>query len=112
MMLPAGKKRAMLLGSIVAPAASLLALALPACGTGNGSVLLAHTTPAAPPVVAVPARSGAEIELYSWFDLPNDDARARELSGIAWDDATHTLWGVQDESANIVPLVPDRDLKK
>jgi hypothetical protein len=50
------------------------------------------------------------VELWSWFDLP-DDPRSRELSGIAWDDATRTLWAVQDEAADIVPLRPDRALK-
>jgi hypothetical protein len=46
------------------------------------------------------------VEVYSFFDLP-DDPRARELSGIAWDDAARTLWAVQDETPNIVPLLPD-----
>ena len=54
---------------------------------------------------------GGTVEVHSWFDLP-DDPRSRELSGIAWDEATGTLWGVQDESANIVPLVPDQELRK
>jgi len=58
---------------------------------------------------AAPRPFGTAISIYSWFDLP-DDPRSRELSGIAWDDATRTLWGVQDESAIIVPLVPDRGL--
>src|SRR5688572_10171652 len=46
------------------------------------------------------------VNLYTWFDLP-DDPRSQELSGIAWDDSTHTLWAVQDGSASIVPLHPD-----
>jgi uncharacterized protein YjiK len=39
-----------------------------------------------------------------------DEPRSRELSGIAWDDATRTLWAVQDETANIVPIIPNADL--
>ena len=54
---------------------------------------------------------GGTVEVHSWFDLP-DDPRSRELSGIAWDETTGTLWGVQDESANIVPIVPDHELRK
>jgi len=50
------------------------------------------------------------VELIAWFDFPKDDPRSRELSGIAWDDASKTLWAVQDETPNIVPLVPDAKL--
>ena len=55
---------------------------------------------------------GTRVELHSWFDLPVEDSRSRELSGIAWDEPAWTLWGVQDETANIVALKPDRDLRK
>lgn len=58
-----------------------------------------------------PRPFGRAISIHAWFDLP-DDSRSRELSGIAWDEATRTLWGVQDESAIIVPLVPDRGLQR
>lgn len=74
-----------------------------ACGPSTG----------APPVAAAPPPRivlGSAVELWSWFDLP-DDPRSRELSGIAWDESTKTLWGVQDETANIVPLVPDAKLR-
>lgn len=57
------------------------------------------------------AAFGGAISVYSWFDLPTDP-RSRELSGIAWDEATRTLWAVQDETANIVPLIPDGRLQK
>jgi hypothetical protein len=56
-------------------------------------------------------RFGGAVSVHSWFDLP-DDPRSRELSGIAWDEATRTLWAVQDDSANIVPLVPDERLER
>lgn len=54
----------------------------------------------------MPGSRAGTLEVWSWFDLP-DDPRSRELSGIVWDDATRTLWAVQDESANIVSLTPD-----
>lgn len=56
-----------------------------------------------------PGLSGS-VELWSWFDLPADDPRSRELSGIAWDAKQGVLWAVQDETPTIIQLVPDRDL--
>ena len=61
------------------------------------------------PQTATAAGLSGKVALWSWFDLP-DEPRSRELSGIAWDDATRTLWAVQDESANIVPILPNADL--
>ena len=83
-----------------------------ACGTGGAAKPTALSPPRPSLIAAGAARFGAPVALYSWFDLPLDDPRSRELSGISWDEATRTLWAVQDESANIVPLVPDRDLKR
>ncbi len=51
------------------------------------------------------------VELHSWFDLPADDPRSRELSGIAWDAQANVLWGVQDEAASVVSLSPDLDFR-
>lgn len=111
------KKRALgwvlggsLLGALASPAID---------GCGSTSVDTSRVTAslrrADVPKKAVPAPPvvtglGKGIELYSWFDLP-DDPRSRELSGIAWDAKSGTLYGVQDATANIVALVPDRDLK-
>jgi hypothetical protein len=68
------------------------------------------TVPITKPVT--PSKAfGGPVEIWSWFDLP-DDPRSRELSGIAWDDAKRLLWAVQDESSSIVSIVPDRELKK
>jgi hypothetical protein len=64
----------------------------------------------APARVATPLVSGP-VELWSFFDLPADDRRSRELSGIAWDPRERTLWAVQDETPTLVALVPDRDLR-
>lgn len=70
---------------------------------------------AAPRSGAGVARSSPRLDgaasLWSWFDLPPDDGRSRELSGIAWDAATRTLWAVQDESPRIVAIHPDDDLR-
>jgi hypothetical protein len=78
-----------------------------ACGPSAVTTTLA---PAPAPVRVRPSRPfGGKVEVYSWFDLP-DDPRSSELSGIAWDDATRTLWAVQDETANIVHIVPDGTL--
>jgi hypothetical protein len=124
MTLPAGKKPAF--GPSASPIVmgrrklvrSLAALclgggALEACGT-TGAAVPPSPPPlraAAGPIAAVPVPHGPRIDLYSWFDLPVSDPRSREISGVAWDDRTHTLWGVQDETANVVTLVPDHDLK-
>lgn len=53
----------------------------------------------------------APVELYSVYDLPADDLRSKELSGIAWDAGTNILWAVQDESPSVVAVVPDPLLK-
>ncbi|MBS2020329.1 MAG: esterase-like activity of phytase family protein [Deltaproteobacteria bacterium] len=65
------------------------------------------------------ARGGAaavaitgKVDVWSCYDLPADDPRSRELSGIAWDDATRTLFAVQDELAAIVPLRPDATFQR
>jgi hypothetical protein len=58
-----------------------------------------------------PPRLEGAASLWSWFDLPPEDARSRELSGIAWDAPARTLWAVQDESPRIVALRPDDDLR-
>lgn len=64
--------------------------------------------PRAPgPICAAPL----PVELWSFFDLPPEDTRSRELSGIAWDNGKRVLWAVHDESPSIVALIPDRDLR-
>jgi hypothetical protein len=118
MMRPAGKKRA----SPVQPTIgrrelvrSFVALYLAtACGPSvvapaNMSTAGAATgAGAARPKVPLPV--GGPVDVWSWFDLP-DDPRSRELSGIAWDEGSRTLWAVQDETANVVPMIPDAELR-
>ena len=78
--------------------------------TACGPTPAATTAGEAAAVANVARRFAGPVEVWSWFDLP-DDPRSRELSGIAWDQATKTLWAVQDETANIVPLIPGNHLK-
>jgi hypothetical protein len=113
MMRPAGKKRAD--GTIGrrelvrCVAGGTLGL-LTACGPRGVAVGPRDVPGVAPRRPAAARPFGGAVEVHSWFDLP-DDARSRELSGIAWDESSATLWAVQDETANIVPLVPDNDLR-
>jgi hypothetical protein len=51
------------------------------------------------------------VEVWSHFDLPADDPRSRELSGVAWDSKEGVLWAVRDNTPSIVALVPDADLR-
>lgn len=83
---------------------------LTACGPRSAAVIASGTGPVTPRGATSSKPFGGPVEVYSWFDLP-DDPRSRELSGIVWEAATSTLWAVQDESAHIVPLVPDRELR-
>jgi hypothetical protein len=88
-------------------------------GLGFGALLTGCT--GAPPQPRAPGpalqHSGkgplppGPVAVWSWFDLPADDPRARELSAAAWEESTRTLWSVQDERPVIVPLVPDEALK-
>jgi hypothetical protein len=106
MMRDAGKKQMPRRELLRSFAAMCLATA---CGPSAVSTSAVSTVA---PVAARPAKPfGGKVEVYAWFDLP-DDPRSRELSGIAWDATTRTLWAVQDETANIVPIVPDAKLHK
>jgi len=96
----------------VACAGAVALLFGPACGA-SGTEARHPTAPGhAGPRPRRRSGEGAEVELYSWFDLPSDDPRSRELSGIAWDEPSRTLWGVQDATGRIVPIVPDRDFRR
>lgn len=93
----------------LAPSAAMVLLG----GCGSGSSAPAAPAPAgarSERSKAPPRPFGGAVEVHSWFDFPEAE-KGRELSGIAWDSTAHRLWAVQDESANIVPLVPDRALR-
>lgn len=78
---------------------------------GAAAVGLAACSASPRPGPVGPPRLEGAVSLWSWFDLPAEDPRSRELSGIAWDGATRTLWAVQDETPRIVALRPDDDLR-
>ena len=80
-------------------------------GSGGAAKGTPPRAPAPTNARAMGRRLQGPVQLWSWFDLP-DDPRSRELSGIAWDESTKTLWAVQDETANIIPIHPDPDLKR
>lgn len=49
----------------------------------------------------------AAVEVYGWWDLPKEDPRSHELSGIAWDPDKKVLFAIPDKTPQIVELVPD-----
>ncbi|MBX3220731.1 MAG: esterase-like activity of phytase family protein [Labilithrix sp.] len=94
-----GRRRLLLAGA---------AAAIAACSGGQRSP---DAKPRAAPPHATPPRAARPVELWSAFDLPADDPRSRELSGIAWDAEARVLWAVHDARPSIVALVPDRSLR-
>lgn len=93
-----------------------------AAGTGARTAPLAGPRDAGPEAAARAfTRSGRRaqrlasvrgpVSVHSYFDLPPDDARSHELSGIAWDEQARVLYAVQDEKAQIVSIVPDAHLR-
>ena len=59
--------------------------------------------------VAAPAARGfgsGGLSVWSVFDL-SQDPRSRELSGIAWDAGSQSLYAVADETSEIVVLWSD-----
>jgi hypothetical protein len=49
--------------------------------------------------------------ILAWYDLPKEDRRSVELSGIAWDEGSSTLFAVTDDAPSIVRLVLSDDFK-
>ncbi|HEX3478822.1 MAG TPA: esterase-like activity of phytase family protein [Kofleriaceae bacterium] len=64
--------------------------------------------PATPAALALPVAPAPE--LLACFDLPPDDARSHELSGLAWDPAEQRLFAVSDRNRALTVLVPRPDL--
>ena len=52
-----------------------------------------------------------EVTLLTAVDLPFDDPRTRELSGIAWDAQRRILYAVSDTVPIVVPLTPSDDFR-
>jgi len=63
----------------------------------------------------VPARpvlaGGAPVTILAWFDFPKSDPRSAELSGVAWDNTTRTLYAITDDQPQIIPLRPSADFR-
>ena len=51
------------------------------------------------------------MQVLAQIDLPFEDVRSQELSGIAWDDSTRTLYAISDHVPIIVPLHAGDDLR-
>lgn len=86
---------------IMAGRRELLRLAL-------GLSLVTACRPGRDPVERPRPALASAVAVYAWFDLP-DDPRCRELSGLAWEESSRTLWAVQDESGSVVALTPNAD---
>lgn len=71
----------------------------------------------AEPTITAPAAPGASIraagepriapvEVVSCVDLPRDDVRSHDLSGLAWDAADNLLYAISDREPWLVVLAP------
>lgn len=104
-------RRALLQWPTALAAARLTAPLLGAAGCGPSRSTSAAVG-APPPVASEVSRPPfGPLSLWSWFDLP-EEPRSQELSGIAWDASTGALWAVQDNSPNVVSLVPDAQFER
>ena len=45
--------------------------------------------------------------MVAFWDLPKQDPRSHELSGIAWDDRRQVLYAIADKTPQLTELVPD-----
>lgn len=66
-----------------------------------------------PPHAAAHAPAAARlppVEVLTCVDLPRDDPRSHELSGLAWDPAERLLYAISDRAPWIVVLAPRADL--
>jgi hypothetical protein len=60
---------------------------------------------------AVLAGDKAPVSILAWFDFPKSDPRSAELSGIAWDAGSRTLYAITDDAPRIIPIRPDADYR-
>ena len=67
--------------------------------------------PGSTEAAAATTGGGVPVTLLAWYDFPRDDPRSVELSGIAWDAATRTLYAISDDAPKIVPLRPSADYR-
>lgn len=52
------------------------------------------------------AAGAASVSILAWADFPKSEPRGAELSGIAWDSATNTLYAITDDRPQIIPIRP------
>lgn len=93
---------------------SLLTLPLALLAAGVLLLTRAPLAPAAGPGAAdasALAGGGVPVTVYAFFDLPRADPRSHDLSGIAWDARTSTLYGIRDRDGQIVTLRPSADYR-
>ena len=69
-----------------------------------------HPAMHAPVVVRAAVEHPAPVEVLTCVDLPRDDPRSHDLSGLAWDPAEHLLYAISDREPWIVVLAPRPDL--
>jgi hypothetical protein len=87
---------------------SLLVLAFVAVAADPAIRRADHAEAMAAPSTAAGA---ASVSILAWADFPKSDPRGAELSGIAWDSATGTLYAITDDRPQIVPIRPSADYK-
>jgi hypothetical protein len=69
------------------------------CGSSSG------------PAAIAPRPDRLKLDVIAQLDLPFEDVRSEELSGIAWDQSTRTLYAISDHVPIIVPLRQGADIK-
>ncbi|HSR99557.1 MAG TPA: esterase-like activity of phytase family protein [Kofleriaceae bacterium] len=58
----------------------------------------------------MPVSAGPPVEVLSCIDLPREDPRSHELSGLAWDPSERLLYAISDSKPWIVVIAPRADL--
>lgn len=77
--------------------------------TAVACTLLASACNAGPPRIATPGRGAAAspaVDMISCFDLPRDDPRSHDLSGLAWDPSARRLFAISDHEKTLTVLQP------
>lgn len=78
------------------------------CRPGRATAIAALATACSAGPTALPRREAAPppVEILSCFDLPRDDARSHDLSGLAWDPAARRLFAISDRDKRLTVLAP------
>ncbi|AKV00708.1 hypothetical protein AKJ09_07371 [Labilithrix luteola] len=101
----------------LAAAAGLAGFLVLSCASCSSSSKDAGATPADASSTSRPptdtgggdaGTSSVEVELYGFTDLPRK-ATTQSLSGTAFDEASRTLWAIQDKTTDIVSFQANED---